>query len=103
MKLLSILAGIGRYSAVAAKAVAEAESQLGPGGGGTKKQVATAYTLAAVHAGETIGIPEVQAASAAVELAFGIASMFGSFGQTKPGPVAIPIPPVVAAAAAGAV
>lgn len=83
--LLKILGMIGEYTAVAAQAVQEAETLLGPGGGANKKQVAVAWTIAAVHAGQTVGIPEVQAAAAAVELAFGIASMFGAFGKPKAG------------------
>jgi hypothetical protein len=94
--LLRFLGAIGKYSVVAAQAILEAEAQVGPGNGGTKKDVATAYTVAAVHAGETIGVPEVQAAAAAVELAFGIASIFGRLGAQKPG-VTIPVPPAPAA------
>ncbi len=93
-----ILGAVGKYTAVAQQAVIEAQSYLGPGEGAGRKQIATALTVAAVHAGETIGIPQVQAAAQAVELAFGIAVMLGAFGPPKPdAKVAVP---VTAAAAA---
>lgn len=94
--LLKILGAASRYSAVAAQAVQEAETQVGPGNGATKKQIATAYVLAGAHAGEIIGIPEVHAAAAAVELAFGIASMLGAFGSSKPGPATVAVPKILA-------
>jgi hypothetical protein len=83
--LLKILGSVGKYTAVATQAVHEAEVIGGPGA--TKKEIATALTVAGVHAGETVGIPQVQAAAQAVELAFGIASILGAFGAPKPGAV----------------
>lgn len=81
--LLKILGSVGKYTAVATQAVQEAETLGGPGA--TKKQVAVALTVAGVHAGQSVGVPEVTAAAQAVELAFGIASMLGAFGGPKPG------------------
>jgi hypothetical protein len=101
--LLKILGAIGKYSAVAATAVQEAEALGGPGA--TKKQVAVALTVAGVHAGQSVGVPEVTAAAEAVELAFGIASLLGSFGAPKPGAmVAVPAadPPAAAQSVGGA-
>lgn len=95
--LLKILGGVGKYSAVAAQAVQEAETIGGPGA--TKKQVAVALTVAGVHAGETVGVPQVQAAAQAVELAFGIASLLGAFGPPKAG-ATVAVPPAEEAAAA---
>jgi len=83
----------------ATQAVHEAESALGPGNGGTKKNAAIALTLAAAHGGETVPVDTVQSIAAAVELAVSIANLFGCFGPAKVAPV--PVPGKEAATAAG--
>lgn len=89
-KFQSIASGVMKYSALASHAVQQVETEVGPGNGATKKQLAVSYVLAAAHAGEAVPVPQVQAIAAAVELAAGIANALGLFGAPKAVAVSVP-------------
>lgn len=86
-----------KYGALAAGAVAQVQSEIGPSNGDitlqqSKKQLAVLYVIAAAHAGETVPVGSVQAVSTVVDLLASSAKMLGLFGKTATAAGSISIP-----------
>ena len=85
------------YGSLAAAAVAQVQSQLGPSNGDkqsqqTKLQMAVALVLAAAHAGESVPSRTVQTIAAIVEFNVSLAKALGLFGKTSTGDMTVTVP-----------
>jgi hypothetical protein len=95
-KILSVLAAISKYGALASAAVQLAQSEVGASAGNpmvqqSKKQIAVTYVLAAAHAGEAVPNSTVQEIAGVVDLVAGTAKALGLFGKIpSAGVVSVP-------------
>ena len=80
--LTSGLLAFLKYAPIVMVAVKEVETAVGSGNGADKKALVLAAVLAAVHAGETVDIAQVQVIARVVDLIVGVLNTSGIFGKT---------------------
>lgn len=88
------LADFMKYAAIALPAVQAAETEIGPGNGETKAQLAIAAVLAVAHAGETVPVEKVQLVSAVVDTIVSTLNATGVFTKSTP-VTSVAVPAVV--------
>jgi len=91
-KILAAMAAFLKYAPIVIAAVKEVETAIGPGNGQDKKALVLAIVLAAVHAGETVPVAQVQAIASVVDLIVGVLNASGLLGKTT---TEVNVPPAV--------
>lgn len=94
-KFSSIAAIFAKYGAVAQAVVRDVEAAMPNAPGASKKQVAVAIVLAAVHDGEQIPIAAVQSVSYVIDTLVTVANGLGLFGKAPTATVSVPTSPTV--------
>ncbi len=80
-KVLAALLAFMKYAPYAVAGAQAVESAIGAGNGSAKKQAVIAGIIAAVHAGETVPLPQVQAIAGVVDIVVGTLNASGAFGK----------------------
>lgn len=91
-KILAAMAAFLKYAPIVIAAVKEVETAVGAGNGADKKALVLAIVLAAVHAGETVPVAQVQAIASVIDLIVGVLNASGLLGKTT---TEVNVPPAV--------